>query len=318
MSRPRTDSFSGAATVAPSGPGAVSEPRQGLPSAAWTRAVRDMGRRVSPSARLVLYALAARANAEGRAWPSAAQLCDDTSLGRTAVWSALNELTQAGLVTRVPDGRKTATWELLLGIGGRPDMVRQTNDPAPVNRHPEATGEVPDRSSGEPSSFASRTINVREANNPPEAGAGSFASRKGSFASRTKIVRQAVSHLRDHEDDKKGADGGAGHRAPPPAPIAPDDEQIARIRKCDREFRGNGSTLRERYVCNSLLLDLGVSVSDAERDRLWSGLVEQWATTGKRPSAAIRALGAIGLSRGVSAVLDELAAAARPREAACG
>ena len=58
---------------------------------------------VKPTAKLVLLALAIRANTEGRAWPSVKRICMDTGLSERGVQYALKSLVEDGYI--VMDGR---------------------------------------------------------------------------------------------------------------------------------------------------------------------------------------------------------------------
>lgn len=62
---------------------------------------------VKPTAKLVLLALAIRANTEGRAWPSVKRICMDTGLSERAVQTALQSLVKDKFITM--DGRSGHT-----------------------------------------------------------------------------------------------------------------------------------------------------------------------------------------------------------------
>lgn len=64
----------------------------------YARLVRDL--RLPPMAKLILFALAARADANGICWPSIRTLCDDTGLVRRTVQVHLQKLTQDRVVVR--------------------------------------------------------------------------------------------------------------------------------------------------------------------------------------------------------------------------
>ena len=63
--------------------------------------VRDLQAGVSYRARLLLYALAARADRSGACRPSIDQLVSDTGMSRRGVMRARDELVDAGLVLQV-------------------------------------------------------------------------------------------------------------------------------------------------------------------------------------------------------------------------
>ena len=64
----------------------------------YVRLVRDL--RAPPIPKLIFYALAARADADGICWPSIRTLCDDTGLARRTVQMHLQKLIQDHLVVR--------------------------------------------------------------------------------------------------------------------------------------------------------------------------------------------------------------------------
>src|SRR4029077_17469314 len=69
--------------------------------------VREL--RLPPTAKLVLYALASRANPEDRCWPSIATLAADTGLKRRAVQLHVGRLVKRGAIVReVRPGRSNA------------------------------------------------------------------------------------------------------------------------------------------------------------------------------------------------------------------
>lgn len=87
-------------------------------SARWLFAACKV-RTGDPLSKLVLIALADRANDEGRCWPSIETIADDCECGVTAVKKRLTKLTKLGLIERIPvvkDGMK------------RPNMYRITID----------------------------------------------------------------------------------------------------------------------------------------------------------------------------------------------
>jgi DNA-binding transcriptional MocR family regulator len=53
-----------------------------------------------PTSKLILFALASRANDEGRCWPSMRKLCQDTGLARRTVQLHMGRLTAQGAVMR--------------------------------------------------------------------------------------------------------------------------------------------------------------------------------------------------------------------------
>ena|GEM_PF-6684754 len=65
---------------------------------AWSWWVRDECIGLSPSARLLLYALASRVGADGRAFPSLLTMAADTGLHRSTIVRAVAELEGAGAV----------------------------------------------------------------------------------------------------------------------------------------------------------------------------------------------------------------------------
>lgn len=64
----------------------------------YVRLVREL--RAPPIPKLILYALAARADAQGICWPSIRTLCDDTGLARRTVQTHVRRIIQDCLVLR--------------------------------------------------------------------------------------------------------------------------------------------------------------------------------------------------------------------------
>jgi DNA-binding transcriptional MocR family regulator len=60
--------------------------------------VRDLA--LQPTSKLILFALATRADDEGRCWPSIRKLCQDTGLARRTVQLHLGQLATSGAVVR--------------------------------------------------------------------------------------------------------------------------------------------------------------------------------------------------------------------------
>ena len=60
--------------------------------------VRELA--LQPTSKLILFALASRANNEGRCWPSMRRLCQDTGLARRTVQLHIGRLTEQGAVVR--------------------------------------------------------------------------------------------------------------------------------------------------------------------------------------------------------------------------
>jgi hypothetical protein len=77
-----------------------------------------------PSARLILIALAERADKSGRCWPTIPDLCSRTGLGRTAVFKVLKELERSGTLTITRRHRRANHYQITLPIGVR---VRETD-----------------------------------------------------------------------------------------------------------------------------------------------------------------------------------------------
>lgn len=80
---------------------------------------------VKPTAKLVLLALAVRANTEGRAWPSLTRICADTGLSERAVQDALKSLVADKLI--VFESRPGHT--SMLTVKGVADPVEKSDDP---------------------------------------------------------------------------------------------------------------------------------------------------------------------------------------------
>jgi hypothetical protein len=79
--------------------------------------VRDL--KLAPPQKLLLFALASRANPADRCWPSVARVCRDTGLSRRAVQIHLGHLTTHGLVVREGRHGRSNIYRLTLdGYGG--------------------------------------------------------------------------------------------------------------------------------------------------------------------------------------------------------
>ena len=98
---------------------------------------------VKPTAKLVLLALAIRANTEGRAWPSVKRICMDTGLSDRGVRVALQALAKDGYITL--DSRPGHTSMLTVGApvdnpdpgtSCRPDPGTSAHDPGTSCRTP--------------------------------------------------------------------------------------------------------------------------------------------------------------------------------------
>jgi hypothetical protein len=93
---------------------------------------------VDPTARFVAVALAFRAGADGRAWPSIACLCADTGYGRAAVQRALLRLAKGKHVGVIHKNGTSSTYTLTgisasppTGISARPTGISESK-----KRHP--------------------------------------------------------------------------------------------------------------------------------------------------------------------------------------
>jgi len=85
---------------------------------------------VKPTAKLVLLALAIRANTEGRAWPSLTRICADTGLSERAVRNALRSLAKDELIVFDPRPGHTS----MLTVKGVADPVEKSDDPGISDR----------------------------------------------------------------------------------------------------------------------------------------------------------------------------------------
>ncbi|MDE2096922.1 MAG: helix-turn-helix domain-containing protein [Patescibacteria group bacterium] len=63
--------------------------------------------------KLVLLVLAARSNKDWTCWPSLAQICQDSSLKRRAVISALNSLTDKGHIRKTRQSRAVTIYTVI-------------------------------------------------------------------------------------------------------------------------------------------------------------------------------------------------------------
>lgn len=119
----------------------------------WIRPIK-----VSPTQKVVLWALADRANEKGEAWPSIETLMEATCLSDRAIQKALMEMRKAGLLTAEPGGgrHRTTLYRLPLGAaiatetpndvrgkegGETPNVVHET--PNVVRNTPNHVRETP-------------------------------------------------------------------------------------------------------------------------------------------------------------------------------
>ena len=125
----------------------------------YVRLVRDL--RLPPTAKLILFALAARADANGICWPSIRTLCDDTGLVRRTIQMHLQTLTQDRVVVR--EARS-----------GRANVFR-LNIPAPTNTTRASARDAPvhdSLSASAPAAPAPRTLCAPGVHDMPITGAG--------------------------------------------------------------------------------------------------------------------------------------------------
>jgi hypothetical protein len=80
----------------------------------WRHLARARELQLAPTAKLILYALASRADDRGCCWPSVAQICRDTGLQRRAVQIHLRRLVDTRLVVRELSAGRAGTLRLLL------------------------------------------------------------------------------------------------------------------------------------------------------------------------------------------------------------
>lgn len=260
----------------------------------WCRRVRDLRVALTPTARLVLFALASHANEDGLAWPSVKLLCEETGLARSSIFKALDELTgkpraegepsRAKHLSMVDDKRKTKTWQLLLGgsvsVRHADHSTRQTPSPEPVatsNGPRDGLNTVRHTDGGS----ATRTMFSPPRGQPS-------ATRTGWSATRTGIVRHADSHLEvPIELTMKGSpDGGAVPMAPPPCDQFLTPEWEAAVRAADPTYVNELTIARERLAVSAQLAELGFQRH--QTGALWLTLVDRWAATGERPGKVLR------------------------------
>ncbi|HEX8013125.1 MAG TPA: helix-turn-helix domain-containing protein [Casimicrobiaceae bacterium] len=98
----------------------------------YARLVRDL--QVPPIPKLILYALATRADAEGICWPSIRTLCHDTGLARRTVQMHLQKLISDQLVIR--EARIGGPSVLRLNIRLTRCATRTSAGDAPVDNEP--------------------------------------------------------------------------------------------------------------------------------------------------------------------------------------
>jgi hypothetical protein len=81
---------------------------------AWKQAVKS-------STKLVLLALADRANADGKSWPSIARVATETGMDKRSVYRHIRQLVDDGLVTVLPDNGRGNSY--LLHLSGKDQPV---------------------------------------------------------------------------------------------------------------------------------------------------------------------------------------------------
>lgn len=82
--------------------------------------VRDLALR--PTSKLILFALATRADDEGRCWPSIRKICQDTGLARRTVPLHLDQLAASGAVVREARSGRANGLQLALQVLSRPKV----------------------------------------------------------------------------------------------------------------------------------------------------------------------------------------------------
>lgn len=252
------------------------------------KAARDCPVRLTPKARLVLFALATRVDGGGLCWPSVACIQADTGLGRTAVFDALRELLGAMLIARVENGRKVATWSLegLLRIA---PSVRQTDDHTPAAQsatRTDAPHSAPDglkigRVAHPPSAPRTETVRHTDCAAADSAPGGLDRPPHGLHSPPDGLPSEGT-----NEETKKGAPaGGAAPGAPPAGAWAPDDAWLALARAQDPAVN-LGAVLSEQFRATRQLAALGFAPDEV--DAVWRAAAQRWAETGERPSKSLQ------------------------------
>ena len=294
----------------------------------WCRRVRDLRADLSVSARLLLFALASHADAEGYAWPSVKLLGEETNLARSTIFKALDELmgkpleeggpARLACIAMVQDGHKKRTWQLLISA---PDSVRHVDHSPRRQPNPEPAGAANGPRDGLNSVHVVDHQSTRRTEHGPSGGQASIRWT-GQSTSRTHTVRLVDSHLEvPIEESMKGSSGGgAVPMAPPPDERFCTPEWEAAVRGADPTYVNEATAARERMAVNTRLGDLGFRRNQAAA--IWLALVDRWATTGERPSHALR-----GAQHGIDPAFSDEAnaaialrplAAAMAGEARCG
>lgn len=258
------------------------------PFVSWTRVARECRAPVSATARLVLYALASRAEggANGVAWPSVEQLRLDTGLSRRSVYTGRAELEKHRVIERVSDAGRTTAWRILMPAeapcsedGGvrQPHEVCATRTngapAAPVEGAPAAPGVR------QPHSLcASRTVG---------GAAGAHLVRVAHSG-----VQQAHPEVSHEEKTKSAPPSGAAPGAPAvgaqPSSAAwqPSDEWVERVAANEGGAslqRLMATAILERKALGGLMAEAGFPDDVAEA--LWPRLAEHWQHLAERPTA---------------------------------
>jgi hypothetical protein len=258
------------------------------PFVSWTRVARECRAPVSATARLVLYALASRAEggASGVAWPSVEQLRLDTGLSRRSVYTGRAELETHRVIERVSDAGRTTAWRILMPAeatysedGGvrQPHEVCATRTngapAAPVEGAPAAPGVR------RPHSLcASRT----------EGGAAGAPFVRHTHSG----VQQAHPEVSHEGKTKSAPPSGAAPGAPAVGalpstmPWQPSDEWLDRVSAHEGGMplqRIMATAILERKALRGLLAEAGFA--DDVVPALWPRLAEHWQQLGERPTA---------------------------------
>lgn len=108
----------------------------------YRRQLRASGiyNQLSPSAAIVIMALADFADADGYCWPSVKRIADENPVSDRSVQRAIRELEERGLLVRQERPNQSNMYKLALGL---PAKVRQIGTPAkvsPTPRHDDTRG----------------------------------------------------------------------------------------------------------------------------------------------------------------------------------
>lgn len=258
------------------------------PFVSWVTVARECRAEVSATARLVLYALASRAEgrASGVAWPSIAQLVLDTGLSRRSIFNALAALEQARVIERASDAGRTMAWRIL-----RPAEVPCSEDGGVHHVHSGCTtctesapGAPPESTPSEPGVHHVHS----ECTTCTEGGAPRALKVHQVHGGVHHVHPEVSNEVNPQSAPPSGAAPGAPAvgALPTSVPWQPSDAWLERARDAEGGVslgRVMTTAILERKALHGLLAEAGFD--EAAVTELWPRVAEHWAAMGERPTA---------------------------------